>query len=450
MSDFVTTLVKAASGFMYSFTGRELGTGDELFRFEASRLQQRAGQCLADVTVFSRISTARTVPGGTGYVTRQTVDLLSARSKSNLASDLNRLIPAPKGASAINWEVTVEEFAQKVMDGENDRPEVLDLSSVAPNYDTPYLIPYLLPEDKPSILYAAGGTGKSVFAAAMAAAIQEGVDFLGWPVQQRNVLYLDWESDAGDISRRNALVSTGLGLTTPAAVRYTKPNGYLNDHDTLMHIAETVARYDIGFVVVDSTVMAMKTGQQQADPAEAAKEFYGAIKRLGVTALAIDHMSGEDMRRRPGSPSKPYGSVFKWNIARNVFEMVAPEDEPDTLILKHRKCNVGPKMATKTLTMKWGNVTDGVTFTESAKAYKYEMTPGTRILTALAPMGSANMERLLEALASQPGYDPLNSVDVGISVAQLEEQELVYVDTARQVIHITAKARAAHSAPVQT
>ena len=104
MADFTTRLTKAASGFMYAFVAREQDSGQELFRFEASRLQHTRGGVLADVTVFSQIDTAHTVPGSkSNYVTRQVIDLLSARSKSDFGSLLNQYIPSPKGASAINW-----------------------------------------------------------------------------------------------------------------------------------------------------------------------------------------------------------------------------------------------------------------------------------------------------------------------------------------------------------
>lgn len=440
MADFTTRLTKAASGFMYSFMAREQGTHEELFRFEASRLQHTRGGVLADVTVFSPISTARVIPGTLShYVTRQVIDLLSARSKADFASLLGQLIPSPSGAAPIDWAVTIEEFGLAVLDAEHEKPKVLDLSVVVPTFDTPYLVPYLIPIGKPTILYGAGGTGKSIFASALAAAVQEEQPVLGWTTTQANVLYLDWETDEGDLSRRNALASAGIGLTRAASVRYMRPGNPLNEHDTLAHVATIVKELDIGLVVVDSVVMASKPKAIQADPAEAAIDFFKAVNMLGCSVLAIDHIAGEDMRKK-STANKPYGSVFKWNIARNVFQLEAPDDEPDTLILKHRKSNIGPRMDNKTLTMQWRSIEDGgVSFTDSAKAFKYAMPTTTRVLTALDMNGACVMSDLLRHLEAQVGYDPLNSTEVGIAIKSLESQGLARLDAMTGKVVLTSK-----------
>ncbi len=428
MGDFDTTLRKSAGGFLYTFVAMSEGT--ELFRFEASRLQHTRGGLLADVAVFSNISTARTVPNPrSGFVTRATMDMLSARSKSDFSVEMAQRIPAPEGQAGIDWKTTVEEFTQAVLDADAVRPKVLDLSTVPPTDELPYLVPYLLPENKPTILYGAGGTGKSILAMTLAAAVQTGCNVLGWPVEKRNVLYLDWETDERDLSLRNRLVSEGLGLSEPAPVKYMHLLEPLTDHETLSVIASAVEEHDIGFVVIDSVVMASPSTDQK-DPAAGAKDFFSATSVLGTTVLAVDHLAGDDMKR-PGSVTKPYGSVFKWNIARNVFEMRYIEKD-DALMLKHRKSNIGPRMTDKTLRLTWNGVGTGGTKFEHDAHLIYTMPIGQRILeTMKAGHTAKDVEKVLN---EDNAYDPVNSVDVKASMVALQQQGLLFDDEGEVVL----------------
>lgn len=442
MSDFKTRLTRAASGFLYVFRGEDPSTGVEYFRFEASRLQATRGGMLADVTVFSNIETARVVPGSESkYVVRQVIDLLSARSKHDFGQLLNERIPAPAGAAAIGWATVIEEFSMSTLDALYAKPKVLDLSTVTPEFNVPYLVPYLLPKWHPTILYGAGGTGKSIFAASLAAAVQTGSDFIGWTCDQTNVLYLDWETEEGDMARRNALASAGLGLTSAAPVRYMRPGGPITDHAVLMAVAEVVAQEHIGLVVVDSVEMATESKGEKSDPNEKPKSYFAAMKMLDVTSVSIDHLSGEDMKQRKGVSSKPYGSVFKWNIARNIFELLDVSEGPDTtLLLKHRKSNVGLKSRDLTLGMTWAAIGDGgVRFRQDlARSSAYSQPLPGRVLTVLDAAGTAlDMRSLESSLGTMPGYDPVTDIDILNAVRDLQRQRLVYHDPKTGLIHKT-------------
>lgn len=434
MGDFDTTLRKSAGGFLYTFVAQ--ADGAELFRFEASRLQHTRGGLLADVAVFSNISTALTVPSPrTGFVTRATMDMLSARNKADFASELQQRIPAPKGQAGIDWKRTVEEFTTAVLDADAERPKVLDLSSITESAEAQYLVPYLLPKGKPTILYGAGGTGKSILAMALAAAVQTGCGVLGWATEARNVLYLDWETDAPDLALRNRLVSEGLGLSEPAPIRYMNLKTPITDHNTLSVIADAVEVYDIGLIVIDSVVMASPSADQK-DPAQGAKDFFSATSILGTTVLAIDHLAGDDMKK-PGSVTKPYGSVFKWNIARNVFELRYIEKD-DALVLKHRKSNIGPRMTDKVMRTQWLGLGAGGTRFEQDAGVLYKMPIGTRIMEAMKqghPV--AGIERVLN---EDEAYDPVSTVDVKASMQSLMQQGLLFDDNGEVVLTYKAKA----------
>jgi hypothetical protein len=418
-----TVLTRTGLGYIYSVVEEET----TLVRFEVSSVTRREWGMSARVTVRSTLATARTVPTvGNDYVTTERIDFLSAKSRVDFAARMDDLIPAPPGAAKMDWRLVVEDLVVKVMDSEHRPPVVVDLPSVAPHKETAYLVPYLIPTGKASILYGAGGSGKSIFAMGLAAAVQEGTSFLGWQVTRTNVLYLDWETDAGEIARRNELVSRGLGLTKPAAVRYMQFDMPL-EHE-MAAIAAAVAEHDIGLVIIDSVGMASSQGRDGADPAEGAIRFFRALKMLDTSVVAIDHVSGEDMRKGRAGTSKPYGSVFKWNSARNAFELTEASTESETAImLRHRKSNVGPRSADMRLVVDWDDSAERVTF-ERSRTSLYEPPLVQRIIDVLAS-GPAAPRLVADMLnAEAPHMDPVNDIDVRFAARTLSKDGFIIID----------------------
>lgn len=406
------------TGLGYIFSVRDKASTTELVRFEVTALAKTIWGIAGRVTVRSRITNARIVAGvGAGYVTTERLSFLDSRSKDQFAIRLSDLIPAPPGGAAIDWQVVVEELVARVMDAEHRQPVLRDLSEVAPQPRTPHLFPYLLPDAKATILYGAGGTGKSILATALAAAIQSGARFLGWETRQRNVLYLDWETDEGDLAHRNAAASRGLGLSKAAAVRYMALELPLEME--MAHIAATVMENDIGLVVIDSVGMASSQGRDGSDPAEGAINFFRALRMLNAAVLCIDHISGEDQRRGRAGASKPYGSVFKWNSARNAFELVdaSENDGKQKVILRHRKANLGPRMGEFLMGVTWSETGDMVRFHREMLAVA-EIPLDERILDALAT-GPASYRQLAELLNVNGRYEPVTEADLRLATRGL-------------------------------
>ena len=311
------------------------------------------------------------------------------------------------------------------MDAEHRQPVVRDLSQVTATPVTPHLYPYLLPERKATILYGAGGTGKSAFAAALASAIQTGARLLGAKAAKRNVLYLDWETDEGDVAHRIAAASRGLGLASPAPVRYMALELPLDLE--MGHIASAVAEGNIGLVILDSVGMASEQGRDGADPASSAIAFFRALRMLNSTVLCIDHISGEDQRRGRTGASKPYGSIFKWNSARNAFELIDGGEE-GRLILRHRKANLGPKMpgGEVLISVKWNDVIDSVTYRKVDLSVA-RLPLADRIVEALGS-GPASYRALMDYLNNDQNYDVVNEPDVRMASRNLIADEQIAVD----------------------
>jgi AAA domain len=417
-------LTRTGLGYIYSV----MDSGEEVLRFEIAGLIKTIWGIRGRVVIRSRIANARVVPGIKGYyITTETIDFLSGKSRHQLAQRLGELIPAPANGAAIDWDVLVEQMVAQVMDQEHRQPALRDLSEVPSVGRVPYIFPYLLPERKATILYGAGGTGKSAFACALAASIQSGRVFIGNKPQQRNVLYLDWETDEGDVSHRVAAASRGIGLSTSAAVMYMSLELPLEME--MAHIAAAVAENDIGFIVLDSVGMASTQGRDGSDPAEGALQFFRALRILNATVLCIDHISGEDQRKGRQGASKPYGSIFKWNSARNAFELIDSGDE-GKVILRHRKSNLGPKMpgGEAMLRVSWNDATDTVTYRRITPNIN-RITLPERITDALST-GPASYRTLIDLLNSDQDYDVVDEPMVRGASKALLSGEVIAIDHA--------------------
>jgi hypothetical protein len=189
-------------------------------------------------------------------------------------------------------------------------------------------------------------------AAALAVAVASGTPFLNMATRKAPVLYLDWETEPGDIAGRIQRAAKGAGLEVAPTILYM--NLIQSISDRMGEISRVVAEHSIGLVIVDSVGMASARQRDGADPSEGAKAFFRGLRGLDTAALLIDHVTGEDMKVRTGVP-KPYGSVYKWNAARNAFELRAAENpKGHQVVLAHRKSNLGPRENDVPLTFVYG------------------------------------------------------------------------------------------------
>ena len=173
-------------------------------------------------------------------------------------------------------------------------------------------------------------TGKSFIALAMAIAVHSYYPFLDHPVEPGRALYLDWETSRDEIDSRIKRLSAGQQETVPA-LGYRRMSRPLADDVARIHKEVDQEHYE--FVVVDSIGAAVG-----ADPnnAQDVIRCFGAMRALGVTVLAIDHVAKAD------SEGKPYGSAYKYNYARSAWETrkeQLADSNAITVALLHRKAN---------------------------------------------------------------------------------------------------------------
>ena len=207
----------------------------------------------------------------------------------------------------------------------------------------------MVPEGVSSVLFGEGGTGKSFIATLAAILVQTGGSFVGMRAEQGNALYLDYETSPETLNERVRAICDGLNIEPfDLLYRYS----YHPLADDLDALRDMIIEHGISFVVVDS--LGPACGGDPND-AEMAIRMFNALRELRVTALLIDHIAKS---QQEGSKPSPYGSVYKVNLARSVWQIKQgkrSEDMASSVGIYHRKANLGPLRSPFGLTMHFVN-----------------------------------------------------------------------------------------------
>lgn len=320
-----------AVGLGYLMEMPALGT-----TFEVDRLRRVSGELHGDVTVRSRWPGAKTFDG---VMHSSRFNLTAPSTRKTVARILSERAPAQAGEE-LDWLGFLEEFAQRVLTAERQGAPFEDVGTRPQRIDAGLLLDPLMPAKKATILFGDGGAGKSFLAVAIAVSVATGREIVpGFlPRFRTPVLYLDWETDPDDMDGRVKAVCCGAGVD-PVSIRYRICARPLADQ--VEEVGRAVDQHEIGLVIVDSVGLAAGTSSEGSDAAESALRLFTAIRALGVTTLCIDHVA-KAAGAQQGGAGKPYGSTYKVNLARSVWEMrraKAPGDERTHVALYHRKAN---------------------------------------------------------------------------------------------------------------
>jgi hypothetical protein len=208
-----------------------------------------------------------------------------------------------------------------------------------------YLLKDLILAAYVTLLYGDGGVAKSLLALALAVAVAgRSGKWLGREVECCPVLYVDFELDAEEQTRRVYQLCRGEGVDTPPEnLLYMSAIGHPAS-EAFTAALEACIEHGVGLMVVDSLGPAL-----QGD-AEAARDVIGFFQKSiepfrveGIAILIIDHQSR--LQQGQSYQSKgAFGSVFKTNLARSVIQAQATERGEGTLIvrLRQKKHNFGP------------------------------------------------------------------------------------------------------------
>lgn len=184
-----------------------------------------------------------------------------------------------------------------------------------------WVVEGLIPEGFVTVLAADGGTGKSFLAMYLGIMIALSRSFFGLAVQPGKVLYVDYELDAVAQRRRQLSILRGLGLdqhheALQGRMFYCRPQRSLSTAGGHDDVIKAIEVHGIDLVILDSLTIGMGAdASSQEDVTRVMQRF----KDWG-TVFAIDHISGSASRGNH-SRARPFGSVFKRNIARSTFTL---------------------------------------------------------------------------------------------------------------------------------
>lgn len=219
-----------------------------------------------------------------------------------------------------NWDSILQESGSEAQVAMNRLEKPIPLSLSKATMENKWLVDPLIHGSLPSLLVADGDTGKSTVALALGMSVATGYNVIpdADPTKFAPVLYYDWELNEAETRVRYQQIAKGAGLvlTPDMDLHYRRPTSSFADIVTQVreHVRETRA----GLIIIDSLVAALN---DDANSPEAARSFFNALATLKIPALIITHVSKTD-----SDSGRPFGSVFFWNLARNVWHVKKQQD----------------------------------------------------------------------------------------------------------------------------
>jgi hypothetical protein len=362
-----------------------------------SRLRARSGSLHGELLVRCGHDS---VPGN-GHLLQGEFNASAMGTRDSIAKQLAARAPAVKA----EWRDMLEQFCVRVLEAEREGLPFTTVGSKPPRERVPYLLYPALPLNRPTIVFGAGGSGKSSFAAACVTSIASGAEVVkGWrPERPYKVLILDWEADEQEWNDRIAAIAKGAGIAAPE-VHYRPCFTPITEQTD--DVSKYVREQGIDLIVVDSVGMASPGTREGSDANEGAIRLFQALRVIGITSLLIDHVNKADKRNEKGTHD-PYGSVYKSNLARQTFELRREDDEdPENpvghIALINRKVNAGPLARPIGLRIEYRDDGAMVWHREEVRdAMQASLPASTRVLDYLRA-GAEKPAALAEALDINP------------------------------------------------
>ncbi|MFQ5570009.1 MAG: AAA family ATPase [Rhodothermales bacterium] len=256
----------------------------------------------------------------------------SAAATALTAAGYGEGLVQSEGAGASRMEVREEP---------SEKPQPVPLWGFEKPPPLRWIVTGFLPKGFITLLAADGGVGKSYLAICLAIMVCLGRPFLGLGTLRGRVLYVDYELDEHEQKRRVWRVLSGLNMTPddPRLVGrfyYYRPRHALSSEAGHDEVVSIIRQNEISLVILDSLTIGMGAdATSQQDVTRIMQRF----KDWG-TVFAIDHISGLAARGNQ-SRARPFGSVFKRNIARATFTLARADAGGH--LLTSDKNNFGPQ-----------------------------------------------------------------------------------------------------------
>ena len=270
-----------------------------------------------------RLTSSR--PTSAGHLRAGRLNLTSTTARNSFAKSL------AARDSDIDWDLILEQICVAVLLEWRSGNAVVQLEGNmdAPGLADKWLVSGIIQLNNPTLIYGPGSTGKSWFAQYIAVLADEGMNHGGFDVEPSTVLYLDWETDQIELGSRVTMIRRGLGLKGTAHILYKSMNQGLSTD--IERIREICLEHSVGLLVIDSLGSAC---MGEPESAEVVLRMFSSLRSLGISSLLIDHTNKQN--------GELFGSVYKFNSARQVFETKKSQiEDQDKLVLGlfHKKAN---------------------------------------------------------------------------------------------------------------
>ena len=303
------------------------GNGIYKFHWESELIDARVDRIKesTDHEVKGEVLIESRRPTSAGHLVSGRLNLTSPTTRKAFARSLK------DRDSEVDWDKIMEQLCVAVLDEwRRGSPEVLLDGNTDVEAQAKWLVEPIIQLNNPTLIYGPGSTGKSWFGQYLAVLADAGMPRNGLGVEpcESKVLYLDWETDQQEIGSRITLIRRGLEMEGQSAIWYKTMNqGLANDIETVRNIC---VDHEIELVIVDSLGSAC---MGEPESAEVVLRTFAALRSLGVSSLCIDHTNKEGTL---------FGSVYKFNAARMVFECKKDQQQDDDKLvfgLFHKKAN---------------------------------------------------------------------------------------------------------------
>jgi hypothetical protein len=181
-----------------------------------------------------------------------------------------------------------------------------------------WLIEPIIPRNQLVVIFAPGGTGKSLLALYIAAALATGKEIFAEPKPPTNVLYMDYEMSQAVLYER--LTAMGYnGDTDLSRLHYASlpPIGSLDKPEGAKQICDLARTCQSELVIIDTFARAVEGAENDADTV---RNFYRwtamNLKQEGRSLMRIDH-AGKDLKKGArGTSAKNDDVDLVWQMTK--------------------------------------------------------------------------------------------------------------------------------------
>jgi len=275
------------------------------------------------------------------HIKRQRLNCSSGRAISELAKTLKA------SANHIDWSALLEQLAYFTIENyrSGNPPEHFMVSQSDAIIQPKFKVHPFIMENDISMVFAMGGSGKSIFCQTLyaLASIGEKDNKLGLGIEgPLNIGYLDWESNVNSFKYRIRKLLRGMDLPD-FEVKYQMC--HLPFIDDLNKIGDWIGTAKLNALIIDSVGMAGGKSYEMSDPRTAISMTSG-IRSLKLPVVLIHHTPKSVL---PGQQRSEYGTVYWRNESRSVWEIISEdpvrvdaETSELSITLRHRKINDMP------------------------------------------------------------------------------------------------------------